>query len=108
MSSALDGLSNTELKALITQAGLRYDGCLERSELLTVALQAQAAEQVSAAGGSYGTGSGNGGATATDGGAKTANITKPGGKPANERRPATGGAGSSGGGGSGGIDYSKW
>ena len=101
MSSALDGLSNTELKALITQAGLRYDGCLERSELLTVALQAQAAEQVSAAGGSNGTGSGNGGATATDGGAKTANITKPGGKPANERRPATGGAGSSGGGGSG-------
>ena len=110
MSSALDGLSNTELKALITQAGLRYDGCLERSELLTVALQAQAAEQVSAAGGSHGTGagvnvngtgSGNGGATATDGGAMTANITKPGGKPANERRPATGGAGSSGGGGSG-------
>ena len=81
-----------------------------QNEQLRASLQAQAAEQVSAAGGSHGTGagvnvngtgSGNGGATATDGGAMTANITKPGGKPANERRPATGGAGSSGGGGSG-------
>ena len=81
-----------------------------QNEQLRASLQAQAAEQVSAAGGSHGTGagvnvngtgSGNGGATATDGGDMTANITKPGGKPANERRPATGGAGSSGGGGSG-------